>query len=108
MRIRAIITVAFFSLCGEAHAGGSVPAVNQDMGCAASGQSLYYNGSSIACGSPSLQQSTVASLPTCNSAAKGAMYLATDALTPIALSGVTGGGAVIVPVVCNGTTWIVS
>lgn len=53
-------------------------------------------------------QSVVGSLPTCGAATKGAFFLVTDALTPVALSTVAGSGAVIVPVVCNGTNWIVS
>lgn len=48
-----------------------------------------------------------ASLPTCNSGLEGAMQGVTDALTPVALSTLTGGGAVHVPVYCNGTAWIV-
>lgn len=35
----------------SAYAGGPVPAVNSDMGCSASGQPLYYNGSALSCGS---------------------------------------------------------
>lgn len=46
-------------------------------------------------------------LPSCTAALAGTHYLVTDALTPIALSTLTGGGAVVVPVVCNGTAWIV-
>lgn len=52
--------------------------------------------------------SVVASLPTCAAGTKGAIYMATDALTPVALSTVVGGGAVNVLVVCNGTNWIVA
>lgn len=52
--------------------------------------------------------SVVASLPTCATGTKGAIYMATDALTPVALSTVVGGGAVNVLVVCNGTNWIVA
>ncbi len=50
---------------------------------------------------------TVATLPTCNAANRGLHYLVTDALTPVVLAAVVGGGAVVVPVVCNGSTWIV-
>lgn len=52
--------------------------------------------------------SVVGSLPTCATGTKGAIYMATDALTPVALSTVVGGGAVNVLVVCNGTNWIVA
>lgn len=51
---------------------------------------------------------TVAGLPTCNAASQGLIYGVTDALTPVALSAPTGGGAVVVQVFCNGTAWIVS
>lgn len=50
---------------------------------------------------------TVSGLPTCNSGTKGAMYLVTDALAPVALATVAGSGAVVVGVTCNGTAWIV-
>jgi len=56
---------------------------------------------------PALPQSTTAALPTCNAAATGKMYLVTDALTPVALASVAGGGAVKVLVFCNGSSWIV-
>lgn len=57
--------------------------------------------------SPVRPSTTVSALPTCNAAARGQMYVVTDALTPVALSAVTGGGAVVVPVICNGSSWIV-
>lgn len=47
---------------------------------------------------------TVATLPT---GSAGQMAYVTDALTPAALSAVAGGGAVVVAVFHNGTTWIV-
>lgn len=53
-----------------------------------------------------LLASVVGSLPTCNGAGQGLMYLATDLLTPTALGVAVGGGAVIAPVVCNGTNWV--
>lgn len=48
---------------------------------------------------------TVATLPAAGTAGRRAYV--TNALTPVALSAVVGGGAVIVPVFDNGTTWIV-
>jgi hypothetical protein len=47
---------------------------------------------------------TVATLPT---GTAGARAHVTDAITPVALSAVVGGGAITVPVFHNGTTWIV-
>lgn len=57
---------------------------------------------------PRAPSTTVAGLPTCNAAAQGTFYLVTDALTPVALAAPTGGGAVVVPTVCNGTAWIIT
>jgi len=50
---------------------------------------------------------TVGDLPTCSSTTRGQMFLVTDALLPAALVVVSAGGAVVVPVTCNGTNWIV-
>lgn len=49
----------------------------------------------------------ISGLPTCNAAARGRMYLVTDALAPVALATVASGGAVVIGVACNGTNWIV-
>lgn len=49
----------------------------------------------------------VSALPTCNAGLEGARAGVTDALTPVALGTLTGGGAVHVPAYCNGTNWIV-
>lgn len=51
---------------------------------------------------------TVAALPACTASTRGFLYGVTDALLPAALAAVTGGGAVVVTVFCNGTNWIVS
>jgi L-rhamnose isomerase len=48
---------------------------------------------------------TVATLPAAGTAGRRAYV--TNALTPVTLSAVVGGGAVTVPVFDNGTTWIV-
>ena len=50
---------------------------------------------------------TVASLPAASAALRGVRYLVTDALVPVALAAVAGGGAVVVGVMCNGSAWIV-
>lgn len=52
--------------------------------------------------------STVSTLPACTSSLQGVRFVVTDALTPVALANVTGGGAVVVGVICNGTTWIIN
>jgi hypothetical protein len=48
---------------------------------------------------------TVATLPTAGTAGRRAFV--NNALTPVALSAVVGGGALTVPVFDNGTNWIV-
>lgn len=52
-----------------------------------------------------LQAYTVATLPTCNAAMKYNRAAVTDATSPTYNGALTGGGAVIVPVFCNGTAW---
>ena len=95
----------------QSFAAGPVPAVNTDMGCTASGQALQYNGSALVCAAPTRPLATIAAggsqLPACNSGTKGAMYVVTDALTPVAIATVVGGGGVSIGVTCNGTNWIV-
>jgi hypothetical protein len=51
---------------------------------------------------------TVASLPTCNSAAEGTRAGVSDATAPSYLGILTGGGTVHSPAYCNGTAWISS
>ena len=48
---------------------------------------------------------TVATLPAAGTAGRRAFV--SNALTPVALSAVVGGGAITVPVFDNGTSWIV-
>lgn len=50
---------------------------------------------------------TIATLPTCNAAARGLRVHVTDALTPVALAVVVAGGAAVVPVFCNGVGYII-
>jgi hypothetical protein len=59
-------------------------------------------------GALKLPTTTMASLPTCNAGALGTKYAVTDALTPVALASVVGGGAVVLSVFCNGTAWVVN
>lgn len=49
--------------------------------------------------------STVATLPTCSAATKGRMQAVSDATSPTYNGTLTGSGAVVVPVFCNGTAW---
>lgn len=48
---------------------------------------------------------TVSTLPTCNSGMTGALAYVSDATTPTYNATLTGGGAVKIPVFCNGTAW---
>lgn len=48
---------------------------------------------------------TVSALPACAAGAKGLMYAVSDATSPAYNGAVTGGGAVSVPVYCNGSSW---
>jgi hypothetical protein len=106
---KLIILATLFPI--QSFAAGLVPPVNADMGCTMAGQTLQYNGSVLACAPPTRPLATVGAggsqLPTCNSITKGAMYMVTDALTPVAIATVVGGGAVSIGVTCNGTNWIV-
>lgn len=95
------ITIAAFLFSASASAFAQVPAVN-------SGTATYPASGVIPTTTTAtkLLASVVGSLPTCNGAGQGLMYLATDLLTPTALGVAIGGGAVIAPVVCNGTNWV--
>lgn len=109
--LSAAFGIAFALLSPSTFAAGLVPSVNADMGCTIAGQTLQYNGTALACAAPTRPLATVGAgggqLPTCNSTTKGAMYIVTDALTPVAIATVIGGGAVSIGVTCNGANWIV-
>lgn len=47
----------------------------------------------------------VSTLPLCNSILKGGMAYVTDAVAPTYNGSLNGGGAVVIPVFCNGTRW---
>ena len=51
------------------------------------------------------RSSTVAGLPTCNAGLQGTFRYVTDATAPTYNATLTGGGAVVVPVFCNGSAW---
>jgi hypothetical protein len=49
---------------------------------------------------------TNATLPTCNSSSNGLIAIETDgAASPVYNATATGGGSVVVEVMCNGTNW---
>jgi hypothetical protein len=61
---------------------------------------------SIVAGAPlKLKSYTVATLPTCNAGLQDAMAVASDTTAPTYNGALTGGGAVRVPVYCNGAAW---
>ncbi len=49
---------------------------------------------------------TVATLPAATTALQGSTATVTDATLPSFLGTLTGGGAVVCPVFCNGTAWV--
>ncbi len=49
---------------------------------------------------------TVATLPACNGSYNGARAFVTNALAPVFLVAVVGGGTVDTPVFCNGANWV--
>lgn len=52
-----------------------------------------------------LNPRTVSTLPTCNATTQYHWAVVTDATTPTYNGALTGSGAVIVPVFCDGTAW---
>jgi hypothetical protein len=54
---------------------------------------------------PKLIVSTVSGLPTCTATLQGSMRAVSDATAPTYNGTLIGGGAVIVPVFCNGSAW---
>jgi hypothetical protein len=48
---------------------------------------------------------TVSTLPTCGASQLGLLYAVSDATSPTYNSALTGGGAVKIPVFCNGSAW---
>jgi hypothetical protein len=67
----------------------------------ASGRQAVFSGSTVIGGQPT----TVAGLPTCNSTQLDAWRIVTDAAAPTYNGALAGGGAVRVPVYCNGSAW---
>jgi hypothetical protein len=85
--------------------GLSLPAVAQVTTPSPQTVTSGSTGSTIVVGQQSIAY-TVATLPTCNANTKGIdNFYVTDATTPTYNAALTGGGAVIVPVFCNGTAW---
>lgn len=66
-----------------------------------------HTGSMTTTGVVTLSQGfTVGTLPTCNTAAKGARAFVTDAANPTWNNPVTGGSSNTIPVFCNGNSWV--
>ena len=100
-----IATAALLVLSGSAFAqqpsaGGCAEVVGQGMLC--SSPFTFNGGIELPAGQ------TVASLSNnpCNAAARGQLRVVTDATTPTYNGALTGGGAVVVPVFCNGAAWV--
>lgn len=73
---------------------------NIDLNLTAKGTGTIVAGSPI-----KLKSYTVATLPTCNAGAQGNFAYVTDATAPTYNGALTGGGAVKVPVFCDGAAW---
>lgn len=56
-------------------------------------------------GAIQLPVTTVAKLPTCDAYSAGIVMVVTDATTPTYNGSLTGGGAVVVTVLCTGAAW---
>lgn len=96
MRWLVLLLLSAVPAAAQTDAGltyGLIPSVNQ------------WNGYFSAKTDYPLKSYTVATLPTCATALKGAMLMVTDATTPTYNAALTGGGAVVVPVFCDGSAW---
>lgn len=94
-RVLLAATMAAFSLSASAQTTTPSP---QTVTSGSTGSTIVVGQQSVAY--------TVATLPTCNANTKGIdNFYVTDATTPTYNGALTGGGAVIVPVFCNGTAW---
>ena len=88
--------------------GGSILLQVTKPGLTGTSQNPFVTGLTIdgTTGYPILPAATtVALLPACNAAARGALGQVSDATAPTYNAALTGGGAVFVPVYCNGTAW---
>lgn len=81
---------------------GSATTIKSFLGLSPSDSPTFSGG--IFGGIVNLKNYTVSTLPT---GTRGDIAYVTDALTPVALATVVGGGATVVPVFYNGTNWIV-
>lgn len=102
---------------GVVVSGGSAPtdelAVNPGAVNIKGGATLQVNGTTVVDASDNgifatvkTGTTTVASLGTCNSTAKGTRWVVTDATANTYGATLTGGGTTVVPVFCNGANWI--
>lgn len=71
-----------------------------------SASSVAITGGSIAGASVKVPSSTVALLPTCNAGSAGTIALVIDALTPVYLTALTGGGSAVAFAICTGIAWV--
>ena len=119
----AIGIAASMSAHAQFNPSNGFQTVNNQCGTYFLQNSTYYNGQGVSVGSAlpfcagsmstqnagSVQmqpaQYTVATLPTCNASSKALLLVVTDATSPTYNGALTGGGAVTVPVLCNGSAW---
>jgi hypothetical protein len=99
-RLLTAAALAAFSLPAMAQGGGLAPG---HQGTTTEKSTTF--GSTTIQGAP-FTAFTVATLPTCNANTRGiGSYYVSDATAPTYNGALTGGGAVIVPVFCNGSAW---
>lgn len=93
--------------------GGNTPLPSQSPTLSVNGPNANINTTLSAKGSGTvtiasplqLATSTVETLPSCGMTIKGSMMYVTDALSPTYNGAIKAGGAVSVPVFCNGSNW---
>lgn len=94
-----------WSVSGGQGSGITGIASNSGSGAWAHTGTMSVSGALTASSGVVLPITTVAALPTCVAGLSGTMRAVSDATTPAYNATLTGGGAVAVPVYCNGTAW---
>jgi hypothetical protein len=126
LAVFAVLFCAFSAMPAHAQFNPSsgFQTINNQCGTFFLQGSTYYNGQGVSVGSAlpfcagsmSSQNAgsvlmqpakyTNAALPACNSSSQALVAVETDgAATPVYNATATGGGSVVIPVMCNGTNW---
>lgn len=101
-------SASYFNLFGDGgiNVGGPTGG-NQGVNTINSQGAFYVNGNKFVDSAATvlLRTYTVATLPACATGTKGGLAYVTDATAPTYGAALTGGGAVVIPVFCNGVAW---